>query len=150
MYRLLGLVLTVAMALPAPTLLAAGAGGSTVAGATGQISGRAFELMGRQLGPATVRLRSLGTFDGALAGTTLSGAVGDFSFSGRLGAGNYVVEVGSAAEIGKTAVAGAESAAARQAGSGAAAGGFSTSVLGIVIGAAIITAVALLAYEVAK
>ena len=169
MHRLLALVLTVAMALPAPALLAAGAGRATVAGATGQISGRAFDLMGGQLGRVAVRLRNLGSFDGALAGTTLSGAAGDFSFSG-LRAGNYVVEVGNAAGqiigtsrviplmagqmiaggIGIAVAAESESVAAGQAGAGAAAASFFTSTLGIVITAAIITGVVFGVYEATK
>src|SRR5205814_9832950 len=94
MYRLFALILTVAIALPAQTLLAAGTGSSTVGGATGQISGHAFDLAGRQLARATVRLRDMST--GLTFGGAPSGAAGDFSFSG-LHAGSYVVEVGNAA-----------------------------------------------------
>ena len=91
MHRLLALVLTALIALPAQTLLAAGAASSTVAGTTGQISGHAFDFSGRQLARATVRLRNLAT--GLTLAGAPSGAAGDFSFSG-LRAGNYVVEVG--------------------------------------------------------
>ena len=139
MYRLLALVLTAVIALPAQTLLAAGATPTTTAGATGQISGQAFDLSGRQLARATVRLRNLAT--GLTLGGAPSGGAGDFSFSG-LRAGSYVVEVGNAAGqvigtsrvipltpgqmiatgIGVTAAAEAESAAIGQAGAGSAAG----------------------------
>jgi len=167
MYRLFALVLTAVIALPAQTLLAAGTGSSTVAGATGRISGQAFDLAGRQLARATIRLRNLGT--GLTFGGAASGGTGDFSFSG-LRAGTYVVEVGNAAGqvigtsrviplipgqmiatgIGVTAVAKAESAAMGQAGAGSAAGSFFTSTLGIVIVAAVAAGVAVGVYEATK
>ena len=167
MHRLLALVLTAVIALPAPALLAAGTGQTTVAGATGQISGHAFDLSGRQLARATVRLRNMAT--GLTFGGAPSGAAGDFSFSG-LHAGSYVVEVGNAAGqvigtsrvipltpgqmiaagIGVTAAAEAESAAIGQAGAGAAAGSFFTSTLGIVVIAAVAAGVAVGVYEATK
>src|SRR5256885_1542018 len=94
MYRLVALVLTAVIALPAQTLLAAGAVPTTAAGATGQISGQAFDLSGKQLSRVTVRLRNLAT--GLTLGGAPSGAAGDFSFTG-LRAGTYMVEVGNAA-----------------------------------------------------
>ena len=167
MYRLIALVLTAVSALPVQTLLAAGTGSGTVAAATGQISGQAFNLAGRQLARATVRLRNMST--GLTFGAALSGATGDFSFSG-LGAGTYVVEVGNAAGqvigtsrvipltpgqmvaagIGVTAAAEAEAAAMGQAGAGAAAGSFFTSTLGIVVVAAVAAGVAVGVYEARK
>ena len=47
MYRLLALVLTAVIALPAQTLFAAGAVPASTA--KGQISGRAFDVTGKQL-----------------------------------------------------------------------------------------------------
>jgi Carboxypeptidase regulatory-like domain len=167
MYRLLALILTAVIALPAQTLLAAGTGQSSVAGATGRISGQAFDLSGRQLARATVRLRNMAT--GLSFGGALSGAAGDFSFSG-LRAGNYVVEVGNATGqvtgtsrvipltpgqmtatgIGVTAAAEAESAAIGQAGAGSAAGSFFTSTLGIVVIAAVAAGVAVGVWQATK
>ena len=167
MSRLFTLVLIAVIALPAQTMFAAGTGSSTVASATGQISGHAFDLAGRQLARATVRLRNLAT--GLTLGGAPSGVGGDFSFSG-LRAGNYVVEVGNAAGqvigtsrvipltpgqmiatgIGVTAIAEAESAAIGQAGAGAAAGSFFTSTLGIVVIAAVAAGVAVGVYEATK
>jgi carboxypeptidase family protein len=167
MHRLIAFVLTAVIALPTQTLLAAGAGSGTVAGATGQISGQAFDLAGRHLARATVRLRNMAT--GLTFGDALSGAIGDFSFSG-LHAGTYVVEVGNAAGqvigtsrvipltsvkmiatgIGVTAAADAESAAIGQAGAGSPAGAFFTSTLGIVVIAAVAAGVAVGVYEATK
>jgi len=167
MYRLLALILTAVIALPAQPLLAAGTGPSTVAGATGQISGHAFDSAGRQLARATVRLRNMAT--GLTFGGVPSGATGEFSFSG-LRAGTYVVEVGNAAGqvigtsqvipltpgqmiatgIGVTAAAESESPAIGQAGAGAAAGSFFTSTLGIVVIAAVAAGVAVGVYEATK
>jgi hypothetical protein len=168
MYRLLALVLTVATALPAQTLLAAGA---VPAAATGQISGRAFDVTGKQLSQVTLRLRNVGsglTFSG-VAATTLSGVAGDFSFSG-LRAGNYIVEVGNtkgqvigtsrvialtpaqmvAGGIGVAATAEA-GAGMGQAGAGSAgAGSFFTSTLGIVVIAGVAAGVAIGIYEGTK
>jgi hypothetical protein len=166
MHRLIAFVLTAVIALPTQTLLAAGTGSGTVAGATGQISGQAFDLAGRHLARATVRLRNMGT--GLTSGGALS-ATGDFSFSG-LRAGTYVVEVGNAAGqvigtsrvipltpvkmiatgIGVTAAADAESAAIGQAGAGSPAGTFFTSTLGIVVIAAVAAGVAVGVYEATK
>jgi hypothetical protein len=167
MHRLIAFVLTAVIALPTQTLLAAGAGSGTVAGATGQISGQAFDLTGRHLARATVRLRNMGT--GLTFGGALSGAAGDFSFSG-LRAGTYVVEVGNAAGqvigtsrvipltpvkmiatgIGVTAAADAESTAIGQSGAGSPAGTFFTSTLGIVVIAALAAGVSVGVYQATK
>jgi hypothetical protein len=173
MYRLLALVLTTVTALPAPTLLAAGVSHTSAARGAGQISGQASDLMGKRLSGVTVRVRSVGTnpaFVGAIAGTTVSGSGGEFSFTG-LPAGNYVVEVGNSAGrvigtsrivplttsqmiaggIGITAVTDAEmGAGAGQAQAGAAAGSFFTSTLGIVVIAGVAAAAGVGVYEATK
>jgi len=167
MHRLIAFVLTAVIALPGQTLLAAGTVSSTVAGAAGQISGQAFDLAGKPLARATVRLRNMST--GLTSGGAPSGAAGDFSFGG-LRAGNYVVEVGNAAGqvigtsrvipltpgqmvaagIGVTAAAEAGPAATGQAGAGSAAGSFFTSTMGIVVVAAVAAGVAVGVYEMTK
>lgn len=166
MHRLIALVLTALIALPVQTLLAAGAASSTVAGTTGQISGHAFDLSGRQLARATVRLRNLAT--GLTLGGASSGPAGDFTFSG-LRAGNYVVEVGNAAGqvtgtsrvipltpgqmiatgIGVTAATEARAVAIGQA-PAATGGSFFASTLGIVIIAAVAAGVGIGIYEATK
>jgi len=168
MYRLLALVLTVVIALPAQALFAAGA--VPASAAAGQISGRAFDVTGKQLSNVTLRLRNVGsglTF-GEVAATTLSGVAGDFSFSG-LRAGSYIVEVGNAqgqvigtsrvipltpgqmvaGGVGVAAVAEA-GAGMGQAGAGAGAASFFTSTLGIVVVAAVAAGVAIGVYEATK
>jgi hypothetical protein len=166
MHRLIAFVLAAFIALPAQTLLAAGTGSATVAAATGQISGHAFDLAGRQLARVTVRLRNMST--GLTSGGAPSGASGDFAFNG-LRAGTYVVEVGNAAGrvigtsraialtpgqmaatgVGVTAAPEPELAIA-QAGAGASAGSVFTSTLGIVVIAAVAAGVAIGVYEVTK
>jgi hypothetical protein len=163
MYRVLALVLTGVIALPAQTLLAAGAP-TAGAGATGQISGQAFDVSGRQLTRVTVRLRNLAT--GLALNDVPEGTGGTFSFHG-LRTGNYVVEVGNTAGqvigtsriialapgqmaatgIGVTA---APEVAVAQAGAGAAAGSFFTTTAGIVVIAAVAAGVAVGVYEVKK
>jgi hypothetical protein len=161
MNRLLALVLSAVIAVPVQTLLAAGTASSTVGGATGQISGQAFDQSGRQLASVTVRLRNMGT--GLTFGGALSGAAGDFSFSG-LRAGNYVIEVGNAAGqvIGTSRVipltpaqmiatgVGVTAAAAGQPGAVATTGSFFTSTVGIVVIAAVAAGVAVGVYEATK
>jgi hypothetical protein len=173
MYRLLALVLTTVTALPAPALLAADIAHAPAARAAGQISGQASDLMGRRLAGVTVRLRAIGmnpAFVGSIAGTTVSGSTGEFSFSG-LPTGNYVVEVGNSAGrvigtsrivplttsqmiaggVGITAVTEAEmGSGAGQAQAGAAAGSFFTSTLGIVVVAGVVAAASVGVYEATK
>jgi hypothetical protein len=166
MYRLLALVLTAVTALPVQTLFAAGA--VPASAATGQISGRAFDVAGKQLSHVTMRVRNVGsglTF-GEVAATTLSGVAGDFSFSG-LRAGSYIVEVGNAQGqvigtsrvipltpgqmvAGGIGIAAVAEAGAGQAGAGAGAASFFTSTLGIVVVAAVAAGVAVGVYEATK
>ena len=88
MRRYLALVLVVAMALlGVPSVTFAGTGSPVIAG---QVSGAARTTGGSPIANATVRLRNSGT--GQIAGTTTTGAGGDYSFK-TAQAGNYVVEL---------------------------------------------------------
>jgi Carboxypeptidase regulatory-like domain len=77
-----------ALAVPGVPLLAAPAPAGQAA--TGTISGSARSASGQAMPNATVRLRNVQT--GQLAGSTTSGAGGEFSFA-ALNPGTYVVEV---------------------------------------------------------
>ena len=113
---------------------------------TGTINGTAQDSRGRKLAGYTVRARNLA--NGNLAGSTTSGAAGQFSFVG-LNPGNYAIEivdaagkiVGTSASIGVTAgatvsvtvtasaAAALGAAAAGGAAAGGAAGGLSTALI---------------------
>lgn len=84
MRRLIALFLSAAMAFFTVTPLVA------AKNQTGTLTGNAKDAEGRNLSNYTVRVRDVAT--GQLAGSTTSGATGQFSFTG-LTPGIYVVEV---------------------------------------------------------
>ncbi len=88
MRRLIAVVLCVALSLFTTPLVAAGA--SSRQGQTGNLNGTAQNSQGQNLANYTVRVRNVAT--GQIAGSTTSGATGQFSFVG-LDPGNYVVEI---------------------------------------------------------
>ena len=87
MRRVLVVALALSLAVPASAVFAAGAG---QAPGTASIAGSARGAAGRAAANFTVRLRDLAT--GQLAGTTTTGAGGQFTFAG-INPGNYVIEV---------------------------------------------------------
>jgi hypothetical protein len=88
MRRFISAIVVAAMTLSSSPLFAAAR--AAQAQGAGSISGTATGAGGTPLARTTVQLRNLGT--GQLAGTTTSGAAGQFTFTG-LPAGNYAVEV---------------------------------------------------------
>jgi hypothetical protein len=86
MRRLTAVLLAAALSLNAAPLFAA----KTPQGQTGTINGIAQNAQGQNLANYTVRVRNVTT--GQLAGSTTSGATGQFSFVG-LDPGRYVVEI---------------------------------------------------------
>src|SRR5512138_1444255 len=93
MRRLIAVLLCVALSLYATPLFAA-AGAKARQGQTGNVNGTAQNAQGQNLANYTVRIRNADT--GALAGSTTSGATGQFTFTG-LSPANYVVEIVDAA-----------------------------------------------------
>ena len=112
MRRYAAFAVIVAMLLTSVPLVAAGPARASravrQAQGTGGITGTAQSSQGQTLANYTVRIRNLS--NGNLAGSTISGAAGEFSFVG-LNPGNYAIEivdaagniVGTSASIGVTA-----------------------------------------------
>ena len=90
MRRLIAAVVTVAMMLPTTPLLAAGARAARAQGQTGNLNGTAQNAQGQNLANYRVQVRNVDT--GQLAGSTTSGATGQFTFVG-LDPATYVVEI---------------------------------------------------------